>query len=230
MIKAVVFDLDHTLYDRYSTLRLIAPKIKNYFKINPSLSDDQIAEIMINSDKFFVHKGWDALQNHIINDTVLFTEKPAYDEYRKFVMGEFMHTAVEFNFVKPILSSLNAKGFKLGLITNGNSTLQRKKLEILGFNHYFDFIYVGGEHKFAKPSIEPFLITAKELSVHPNEMAYVGDNPINDIEASRNAGCLPIHINTTGTWVLPEIEKPRFSLDTVENILAVIEKYNAETI
>jgi len=58
-------------------------------------------------------------------------------------------------------------------------------------------------------------------------MAYVGDNPQNDIEASRNAGCLPIHIDTTGTWVLEGIKRPKYSLPTVEKIPELISEINS---
>lgn len=227
MIKAVSFDLDHTLYDRYATLRLIAPLLKTHFELNSKLSDEQAAEIMIHADRYYVHKGWDALQEYLYKDTCLFAKMPQYDEYRKFVMGEFMNTAVSFPFTAPMLKSLKQSGFKLGLITNGNAKLQNRKIDLLKIRDYFDYIYIGGEHKFAKPHTEPFIITAEALSAAPCEMAYVGDNPQNDIEASRNAGCLPIHIDTTGTWVLEGIKRPKYSLPTVEKIPELISEINS---
>ena len=163
MIKAVSFDLDHTLYDRYATLRLIAPLLKTHFELNSKLSDEQAAEIMIHADRYYVHKGWDALQEYLYKDTCLFAKTPQYDEYRKFVMGEFMNTAVSFPFTAPMLKSLKQSGFKLGLITNGNAKLQNRKIDLLKIRDYFDYIYIGGEHEFAKPHTEPFIITAEAL-------------------------------------------------------------------
>ena len=230
MIKAISFDLDHTLFDRYETLRLVEKNIKNYFDINPDLSDEEICRIMIDTDRYFVHKGWDALQKELIYNTPLFTIKPGPNDYKNFVYKSFLKVAVPFPFTIPMLKKLKSQGYKLGLITNGIPDLQRKKIEMLKIESYFDCIYVGGEHKFAKPHIDPFLIVAKELGVNPNEMAYVGDNPLNDVEASRNAGCLPIFVNTTKTWVLPKIEKPKYSVETVEKIPNLIEKINAAEI
>ncbi len=224
MIKAVVFDLDHTLYDRYATLKVVSKKIKEQFKINPDLSQEKIADIMINTDRYFVHKGWNVLQYELINNTNLFVEKPQHDEYRQFVMGEFMNIAVEFPFVKPMLTQLRTTGYKLGLITNGREALQKQKLKLLELEDFFDKIYIGGMHPFAKPSTEPFKIMAEWLNVKTSEMVYVGDNPENDIEASRNAGCIPIFVNTTNTWVLPHIEKPKFSVETVAEIPELLKK------
>ena len=45
MIKAVIFDLDHTLFDRHGTLRAIVPALRRAFQTTPALSDDEIAEI-----------------------------------------------------------------------------------------------------------------------------------------------------------------------------------------
>lgn len=228
MIKAISFDLDHTLYDRYATLSLIAPLLKKHFNINPDLSDRDVYEKMVYADRYYVHKGWNALQNYLYFNTDLFTKIPGSDEYRKFVMGEFMNTAVEFPFAVPMLKKLKQEKYKIGLITNGNAKLQNRKIDLLKLRKYFDYIYIGGEHEFAKPHIEPFIITANKLSVSTAEMAYVGDNPLNDVEASRNAGCLPIHIDTTGTWVLENISKPRYSLKTVREVPELVEKINAE--
>lgn len=225
MIKAIAFDLDHTLFDRYETLKIVSKKISSVFKVNSKYNEDEIFNIMQHADRFYVHKGWDALQEYI-GSTDLFLEKLQYDQYRKFVMGEFMKVAVPFSFTIPTLKLLKEQGYKLALITNGKSELQRSKIKMLNIKEFFDEIYIGGEHPLQKPNIEPFLYVAKELGVKPNEMAYIGDNPENDIEASRKAGCYPIHINTTKTWVLENIEKPLYSLETIESIPQIIDEIN----
>lgn len=228
MIKAVVFDLDHTLYDRYATLRIVEKKIRSAFDINPELSDGEITDIMIYSDRYYVHKGWDALQKYIINETPLFLTKPGFDKYKEFVMGEFMNTAVKYPFAKPMLDSLRKNGLLTGLITNGRASLQERKLELLGIGDCFDSIYIGGKEGVSKPSVKPFIVTAERLNISTSEMVYVGDNPENDVDASRRAGCVPIFVNTTGTWVLPEIPKPEYSVENVAEIPALIEKMNSD--
>ena len=44
MIKAVIFDLDHTLFDRHATLRAIAPMFRKYFDINDGVTEKESAE------------------------------------------------------------------------------------------------------------------------------------------------------------------------------------------
>lgn len=229
MIKAVVFDLDHTLFDRYATIRKIAPTLKATFKINADYTDVQIAELMCETDKNYVHKGWNVIQEEI-EKTDLLMQKLEPDEYRKAVMGEFMSVAVPFPFTIAMLDCLKEKGFKLALITNGNSALQNSKIDMLKIREFFQYIYIGGEHELQKPHVEPFLETALRLGVKPNECVYVGDNPINDVDASRKAGYVPIHVETTENWVIPEIERPKYSVKTVEEIPELIDKINREQI
>ncbi len=227
MIKAVVFDLDHTLFDRYETLKKVAPYLKENFKINSNYNDQQVAKIMIDTDKNFVHMGWQRLQEEIAK-TDLFNQSLSENEYHSFVMSKFMTIAVPYSFTIPMLESLKYKKYKLALITNGIPKLQHSKIDMLNLRKYFDYIYIGGEHPLQKPNIEPFLETAQKLNLNPCECAYVGDNPLNDVDASRKAGYLPIHVQTTGNWVLPLIEKPLYSVKTVAEISELIEKINRE--
>ena len=112
MIKAAVFDLDHTLFDRYKTLEIVSKKLRYAFKVNPKYSDDEIFKIMEYADRYYVHKGWDALQEYI-GSTDLFLEKLEYDQYRKFVMGEFMNVAVPYPFSNSVLVQLKKEKYKL---------------------------------------------------------------------------------------------------------------------
>lgn len=229
MIKAVVFDLDHTLFDRYETIKHVASNLHNYFKLNPNLSLKQITELMISTDKNYVHKGWDRIETEIAKLGIFLQDlKP--QEYHNAVMNEFMKVAVPFDFTIPCLEQLRSAGYKTALITNGIPKLQRKKLEMLKIYELFDYIYIGGEHEFSKPNVQPFIETAKMLSVTPYECVYVGDNPVNDIEPSRKAGYIPIHVQTTGNWVCPEIIKPKYSVKTVKEIPELIEKINREQV
>ena len=45
MIKAVIFDLDHTVFDRHATLTAIVPALRSAFQVDPALSDEEIAAI-----------------------------------------------------------------------------------------------------------------------------------------------------------------------------------------
>lgn len=229
MIKAVIFDLDHTLFDRYATLRLAAEKMRDKFPVNDGLSDEEIAEIMINADKKFIHSGWDAVERHIVQSTPLFKEKLADKAYFSFVTDFFSSAAVPHPFVIPMLLTLRERGIKTGLITNGILGLQERKLAMLGLTEKFDEIIICGRYGCPKPSPVPFEIMAKRLGLRPDEMMYVGDHPKNDVDASRKVGYVPVFVNTVGFWALPEIQKCELTVETVKEIPTLLELYNNQT-
>lgn len=78
--------------------------------------------------------------------------------------------------------------FKLGLLTNGPSNLQRKKIEVLGIEDWFDGIIVSGEHNLAKPDPRIFYITMDRLNCSPEETIYVGNSLEYDVLGANNAG------------------------------------------
>lgn len=226
MIKAVIFDLDHTLFDRYATLRAIAKPIRELLPVDPTLSDDEVGDIMINADKTCVYYGWDRIREHIVNETTLFTEKIDGHDYSKAVFKCFEDVAVPFSFTLPMLEELKNEDYILGLITNGLPGLQEKKLQMLGLDGIFDRVLVTGQYGCPKPSLKSFQMMAEWLNLAPHEMMYVGDNPVNDIEPSRTAGYIPVYVNTVGAWPRSDIEECELQVETVAEIPEVVRRYN----
>ena len=102
LIKAVVFDLDHTLYDRYATLSLCVSEFKNKFKINKNITDNFIAEQITLADKNFVHRGWTEIYAHLVKCNI-FEEVPEYKTYVEELRSLFRIYAVEYPFAKEAL-------------------------------------------------------------------------------------------------------------------------------
>lgn len=225
MIKAAVFDLDHTLFDRYGTIRKIAPDIIAGFDIADGITAEIFAEELSFADKQFVHKGWRNIHSYLVEKNI-FKTNPTYDEYAKNVLKCFKTTTVKYDFAIPVLKEIRNMGIKTALITNGTPELQHCKIKSLDMDDCFDEVIVSGETPYEKPDIRIFQLMAENLGIKTNEMLYIGDHPLNDIDGSRKAGCIPVWVKTTGTWVFPEIEKPELQVETVEEIPHLIKKFN----
>lgn len=225
MIKAAIFDLDHTLFDRYSTLTEVAGELKNHFGTADGVTVQQLAKELIWADKQYVHFHWSHIHKHLV-DCGLFAQPPSFEEYRDFVVSCFYKIAVKFDFAVPMLEKLRESGIKTGLITNGSHSLQYAKINLLGLQNSFDSIIATGDIGVHKPERGPFDIMAARLCLKPQEMLYIGDNPLNDVEGSRLAGYIPVWVKTTGTWVFPDIEKPELQVETVKEIPDLIKKLN----
>ena len=225
-IKAAVFDLDHTLFDRYATLKIVAGDFRKFFEISEGVTDEFIAGELTWADKQYVHFGWEKIHAHLVEKGI-FANPPSFEEYRDFLLGRFHCYAVPFPFTRPMLLELREKGIKTGLITNGSHELQYKKLAMVGIDDCFDSIIATRDIGVHKPERGPFDIMSARLGLENGECLYIGDNPLNDVEASRRAGYIPVWIRTTGVWCYPEFEKPELQADTVEEIPAIIEKLNS---
>ncbi len=225
MIKAAVFDLDHTLFDRYGTIKKIAPDIIEGFDIADGVTAEIFAEELIFADKQYVHKGWKYIHAHLIEKNI-FKTNPTYEEYAENVLKCFKTTTVKYDFAIPVLKEIREMGIKTGLITNGTPELQYFKIKSLDMAGCFNEVIVSGDTPYEKPDEKIFELMAEKLGIETNEMMYIGDHPLNDIDGSRNAGCIPVWVKTTGIWVFPEVEKPELEVDTVEEIPQLIKEFN----
>ena len=217
MIKAVIFDLDHTLFDRYKTISKI---VDTYFEETFFKSDidrEVAKKEWIYADKNFVHFGFANVLEYLKGKDMIKDGVTKENIFSDFVSPLFMKIAVPFDFSVPTLKELR-KNYKTGLITNGKHALQAKKLEMLNMTDVFDEVMISDDYGVRKPDTKLFQIMSEKLGIAPGEMLYVGDNPINDIEASRNAGYIPVWVKTTGTWIYPDIAKPELQIETVAEL------------
>lgn len=216
MIRGVVFDLDHTLYDRYGTIELGAEAMYKY-GAKKSVSREEIAREWIRCDKELIHLGPRVMYGEL-GKSHIFEKEQTAEHLLDAHVELFSAVAKPFDFTIPTLTELRARGFKLGLITNGSGTLQRRKLALLGLENAFDHILIGGEFGLHKPHTEMYDEMSRLLDIAPSELMYVGDNPINDVDASRKAGYVPVWVRTT-SWHFPDIEQPALQVDKVSELL-----------
>jgi len=217
MIKAVIFDLDHTLFDRYKTLEQI---VDNYFDetmFRPDTDPEVAKKEWIYADKNFIHFGFGEVLEYLKGKDIIKDGVTKENVFPDFISPLFMKNAVPFDFSIPTLKELR-KNYKTGLITNGKHELQAKKIEMLGMEDLFDEVMISDDYGVRKPDTKLYEIMADKLGFLPSEMLYVGDHPKNDIDASRNAGYIPVWVKTTGTWIYPDIEKPELQVDTVAEL------------
>ena len=221
-IKAVIFDLDHTLFDRHGTLREVAKQFRRYFRVKEGVTDEELGRLWCYADDHFVHDGWKYVLAYLVENGV-FEEAPPYGAYRSFVYENFAKTAVRYEEAIPMLLTLKKRGYAVGLITNGNHALQYKKLQMLGLQYIFDEVIVSGDVMTEKPDRDIFLLMCEKLALEPGEMVYVGDNPRNDVEGAREAGYHTIWMKSTGFWDY-EVTPAEESVERVEDVPAAVER------
>ena len=230
MIKGVVFDLDHTLFDRYGTLRAVLPEMYSRMRdsIPENLSQEDFIEGLIAGEKQHIYHGWDYTADRLVEMGIFNEGTKGADVWRCLFTYCWPLAAVKYPFTEPTLIRLKEMGLKLGIITNGEHDLQWNKLRLLNFDYLFDEIVISGDVGVQKPETKPFEVMSKKLGIEPQNLLYVGDNPLNDVEGSRKAGYTPVWVKTIGNWCFDDIEHCEYEVDTVAEIPDLVLKINGE--
>ncbi|MBR4443009.1 MAG: HAD family hydrolase [Clostridia bacterium] len=228
MIKGVVFDLDHTLYDRDASSRAAMSRFFDEYPeyVVPGVSRAQAQEAVVGAEHACIYGGWRAVAARLRDTGILqgdFTARFIVDYFQT----QYAENMARFPFVRPALERLQRMGMKLGLITNGNPRHQTAKIAALGEADRFDEIIIGSDPATAKPHVDLFLDMAERLRCLPCELIYAGDNPVNDVDASRRAGYVAVWVRTITPWQFPDIPQPEWQVDTVADIPSLVERLNA---
>ena len=77
---------------------------------------------------------------------------------------------------------------RLGVVTNGAPSMQRRKLEGLGLADAFDAVVFAGYDSAPKPDPEPFGRALRSLSVQPERAVHVGNSLGSDVAGAHAAG------------------------------------------
>jgi putative hydrolase of the HAD superfamily len=85
--------------------------------------------------------------------------------------------------------------FRLALVTNGASDVQREKLRGSGFAEHFGAVVVSGELGHGKPDPRPLLRALDALGTAPHAAAMVGDSVARDVGAARAAGVYAVWLD-----------------------------------
>lgn len=109
--------------------------------------------------------------------------------------------------VVPALDRLTKAGIRLGIITDGKATVQRKKIEALGLGQLVETIICSDDllAGSGKPSTVPFEVALCYLQVTPDEAIYIGDDLSKDFIGPRRLGMRTIRIDRS----LPHPLQPR---------------------
>ncbi|MCE4957771.1 HAD family hydrolase [Macrococcoides caseolyticum] len=186
MVKAIIFDLDGTLLDRERSLRLfLDDQFERYREYFTQVQKNDYINYFIEYDAHGYVKKERVYSALIEQLNIQFVgEKDLLLDYKM----NYPKYATEYPGAKEVIARLQNRGYKIGIITNGNVEHQRYIIDVLGIEKYVLETLISEAVGFRKPDPEIFMMMCGKLGVLPEECMFVGDHPVNDIEASRKLG------------------------------------------
>jgi putative hydrolase of the HAD superfamily len=214
VIRAVLFDLDGTLFDRDTSVRTLIAQQYDLFA--PALrhvpKDSYITRFMDLDARGYTPK--DTVYQQLVTECQV-SKISARDLYDHFYVT-YHQCCTPFADLHDTLARLRTRDMKLGIITNGGHEFQMRTIEALSIAPYFAAILTSELEGLKKPDARLFHRTTQRLDVAPSEAAFVGDHPIVDIAGAREAGLKAI-------WKRDMFWKPPLSADGVIDNLSELE-------
>lgn len=196
--QAVLFDLDHTLWDYETNSRQTIHEMYSDFDLSTQLNTpfepfhDTFQEInmdlwsrydkglipreVIRKDRFATILSRFGNSNRSLSEAL----SDAYVE-RSPKKGNLIRDAIM------ILDYLKPK-YPLFVVTNGFEEVQFTKVKSAGIESYFREIVISDRVGHKKPSREIFDYVALQHSLQHESLLMIGDNLLTDIAGARNAG------------------------------------------
>lgn len=174
-LKAVIFDLDDTLYSE-----------SDYVKSGYQMIANAVPGITFEELWNAFRDGKPAIDAVLMRHGMLSEKERCLSIYRN-----HMPDISVYDGVYAMLEAIRAKGLKIGMITDGRPEGQRNKIESLKIAAHFDKIIVTDElggTEYRKPNPLAFECIQKEFGCAYSEMSYIGDNNKKDGIAPEQLG------------------------------------------
>lgn len=221
-MKAVIFDLDDTLYPEIEFVRSGFKIVSRYISLKNAIDDNlTFKKIMLILEEHGRGKVFDIL----LNDLGIYSED--YVNLLLYLYRSHCPTINLYPEADTFLKELKHHNIQLGIISDGMASVQKNKISALGIDSYFDIIILTdelGKH-YWKPSLTPFKIALSLLEVQPNEAIYIGDNVSKDFIAPNKLGMESIQLNS-GRSSINEVSdnsmNPKFIANNFEEISRII--------
>ncbi|WP_338895903.1 HAD family hydrolase [Streptomyces sp. TG1A-60] len=228
-IKAVVWDVDDTLFD-YTTAdragmsdHLAAEGLLDgYESVEQALrrwrdlTDQQWARYAAGG------LDWEATRRDRVRD---FLEEPlsdrAADAWFDRYIAHYERAWTLFPDVLPILDALAAT-HRHAVLSNSTIRVQDHKLRVLGVRDRFEAVLCAAELGVHKPAAKAFHAACQALELSPCQVAYVGDHPEIDGRGAADAGLLSVWIDRGGVHATVDLPAGPHRIATLAELPSIL--------
>lgn len=194
---AVIFDIDNTLYDYTSgnaaAMNALADFAEGSLHVDPQLFrayTQEGYELFARRMKGLAASHSRLLRFQYVCRKMGIPEYPFAFDLAKLYWDTLLQTAVPEPGLIDLLKALKGSGIIVAVGTNMTAPVQFKKLRTLDVGKYIDFVFTSEETGAEKPLPAFFQYITNTLGVTSECCVFIGDDALNDYNASINAGML----------------------------------------
>lgn len=195
MVKAVILDLDDTLY-AYEPLDAEArARVRDYACEQLGITDERYEEAYLFGRSETKRQLGDVGASH---NRMLYYQKtleylgvnPMPLSLRMYEMywGTFLGKMTLFEGAREFIDCLHGHKIKVMICTDLTAHIQHRKIEALGLAQDICCLVTSEEAGKEKPSPQIFGLCLKKLGLPPEEVCCIGDSLVKDVEGARAAG------------------------------------------
>ncbi len=196
MIRAVLFDIDNTLYSYDRAHAPAFARLKEYARRELGIGPEAFDRLHSRADAILrerLGRPCGAMHNRLLRYQILLEEAGAPLGPHALAMSHlYWDTLLDAMEPSPgivdCLPRLKAAGYTVGIGTDMTVDYQLEKLTRLGLIGWVDFIVSSEEVLAEKPEAKLFLTCAQKAGCAPSECLYIGDSLKKDVEGAKAAG------------------------------------------
>lgn len=196
MIKAVIFDIDNTLYDFDHANLCAMETVREYCRRSFGLEETQFQE--------YYQKAWNMAMERVGSDTAAIhnrlirfqcmmelLDQPVFPHAKALSCGYWdavLDHTKPFPGIVELFQNLKAKQIRIGVGTDMTAYIQYRKLEALGLSSHVDMVVTSEEAGVEKPHPKFFGLCVEKAGCLAEECVFIGDSMKKDVNGALAAG------------------------------------------
>ncbi|MCM1121228.1 MAG: HAD family hydrolase [Eubacterium sp.] len=195
MVKAVILDLDDTLYAyepldieararvRAATCERLGMTAEEYdeaYLFGRNETKRQLGDVGASHNRLLYYQK--TLEYLGVNPMPLSLH--LYEVY----WGTFLHNMVLYDGARELIDHLHEKEIEVMICTDLTAHIQHRKIEALGLAKDIRYLVTSEEAGREKPSPEIFQLCLRKLQLPSEEVCCIGDSLVKDVEGAKRMG------------------------------------------
>lgn len=225
MIKAVIFDLDDTLYEYKRINELAIKELCTYTCNSFKITEQEFEEAFLwaRMQTKDVLKNTAACHNRLlycqklleyIGENPVCSALDMYDIYWNYMLE---HMSLNDG-VLEVFEYCRKQKISIGICSDLTIHIQHRKLRRLGIAQYIDAIVTSEEAGAEKPSKVMFEMIMEKLNVTADEVLFIGDSLEKDVIGAEKCGI-------KGIWYNETTDEVYTSIQSIREVISLVDEY-----